>query len=70
MVKFSDSPENRMLQSTCCAICGAYACMLKRMPTSADHTTWTGLLDGGSNSVTDMVAMIRTSAEYRTIVGR
>ncbi len=69
MVKFSDSPENRALRSVDMAVACAHHCMLKRMPTAADMSTWSGLIRAGSNNVADMVAMIRIGDEYRTVVG-
>jgi murein DD-endopeptidase MepM/ murein hydrolase activator NlpD len=64
MVHFSDSSENRDRQRVSTDIVAAYGCMLGRMPSSSDVSSWSNHLNNGGNNA-NMANLLRTSGEYR-----
>ncbi len=63
MIQFSESDEYRAQTQRAVHIIGSYGCMLRRMPTADDITTWS------PHSNVNMLNMMRVSAEYSQVVG-
>jgi hypothetical protein len=68
LAQFSNSTENRDRQRFAMHVIGTHGCMLRRMPTSDELATWTGLFEAETATVADMVAMIRVTPEYKMVV--
>lgn len=64
MIGFSESAENISINSHANSITTAYAGMLRRAPSTAEHAQWLADLKAGRASMLSMVDALLNSAEY------